>query len=618
MSAPGTDNSPSAAPDSKPNRKDLKSLERVRGIIVSFQKFINAKTIYAENNPTVTKFAEACYQSFRTYFEKEKELLLTIEQYRIRWNDEIVYENCDKAESLAFLLYKDGVGELIFQSSVKPGELNRLADIIKNELYSPSSHLDMVGKLWQAEFGSIYYRVFDEFTDGTEGDGSGSGTESRDKPLQADDHRDLPPGGEATREAAGKRLVPLGIYLNDLIERSYPGATADEREGHFQDVLHSLFTINVEEFNPWHETFNTLNNRDKLLWFLDVMLDFAQTHYTPSTVRDITDIIERLVRYIIDEANISTLIALLRMQKKMARTRAFSTEFERIPQRIEHELTNTPFLLALGRVTNRSRDAVKEVLQYFHCVGASAVPGVCELLATIKDTALHQEACDTLLEIAPDGIMQIIDSLNLDNPYEARDAVYLLYHVPSEGIPPVIRKLLASPDIQVRQDVIDYLAHNGSEDAARLLVSLLDDEAVVIRTKTLAAVESFPNPLVVDKVISMCSPERMEGRQPDELERLFRTFGKLAGERGLPQIKRLAGGKRWVPFGKNKIRQNKMLAITALRYIPGRRSRELLEELAGSHDNLVKSKAQHALKQSGDPGETGDHQSAEKQYETMK
>jgi hypothetical protein len=142
--------------------QDLRALDKVRAIFARMSKYISAKTIYTSNNPNLRKIADAFHQAFRAYFEVEKELVLTISRYQIVWREEAVYENDQKTESIAFLFYKDGVGEIIFQSAVSAAELEQFVDILRSEVYSPSSHLDVVGRLWQANFTNIFYRIFDE------------------------------------------------------------------------------------------------------------------------------------------------------------------------------------------------------------------------------------------------------------------------------------------------------------------------------------------------------------------------------------------------------------------------------------------------------------------------
>ncbi|MBI4720673.1 MAG: hypothetical protein HY770_05550, partial [Chitinivibrionia bacterium] len=226
MSVSTSHNGPATAAGPDPARNNLRNIEKVRAIFSALAKYINAKTIYASNNPTVAHFAEAFREAFRSYFEDEKELLLAVEQYQLKWRDEVVYRNTEKVDSLAFLLYKDGIGEVTIHSSVKQEELDQLADLIKNEIYNPSAHLDIVGRLWQLQFTNIFYRVFDDSADGATGDGKGSGAESREGALHAGDHPEAP--GGADDEPPGARsdgtLEPLYDYLLDIIEHTHPQA----------------------------------------------------------------------------------------------------------------------------------------------------------------------------------------------------------------------------------------------------------------------------------------------------------------------------------------------------------------------------------------------------------
>jgi hypothetical protein len=125
----------------------------------------------------------------------------------------------------------------------------------------------------------------------------------------------------------------------------------------------------------------------------------------------------------------------------------------------------------------------------------------------------------------------------------------------------------------------------------------LEDKDASIRIKTLAAVENCRNEMIIDKVTALCFSEDISTKGTDELERMFRTVGKLAGGKVLDSIKQMIKKKIWFPFGKTQGKQNKLLAISALRHIPGTESLRLLEDLANDSDSLVRTKAQYMLRQ---------------------
>jgi hypothetical protein len=576
-------------------RSDSGAVERVRGILASLTKYIHAKTIYTPNNPNIANFASAFNDTLQDFFRNDSELVLSVEQYRILWNDEVVYTNPEKKDSIAFLLYKDGVGEITIHSTVTPSELDRFVDLLKTEIYTPSSAVDVVGRLWESELVGITYRVYDETAgEGTAGGGQGAGTESREKPLQAGDHPQLSEG-DAT-SADSRAAASLAGYVTNLAERDLPNASAQQKEERLQSILESLFTSSTDDQTSLEAEHAGINDGNKLLRLLTTMLEFAQMRADPVVVRDVGDIIDRLVRYVVDEAHVPTLVELLEIQRTYCREKPFAPEFESLPARIEHEITNEAFLLSLGKTGGRNPERVQQVLKYFRLIGKNSVPGLCELLAALKEPSLHTEVCDTLIALAADEVPRVVNDLNLDNPHEAKDAVYLLQRSGSKELHPAALKLLASPDPRTRELVVEYLVQVGNDQAATAICGLLADDDPAVRIKTLAAIESFRHPMVVDKVTALCFGDDNDAKGTDELERLFRVVGKLAGKAALGPIRQMTGKGSWLPFAKGRGKHNKLLAVTALRYIPGTEALELLHRLAEDGDSLVRTKAAYALK----------------------
>ncbi|MBP2681458.1 MAG: uncharacterized protein H6Q78_1321, partial [Candidatus Krumholzibacteriota bacterium] len=238
----------------------------------------------------------------------------------------------------------------------------------------------------------------------------------------------------------------------------------------------------------------------------------------------------------------------------------------------------------------------QEVLQYFRIIGENAIPGLCELLTTLKDPSLHKCACDILIEIADKDVPRIVNDFNLDNPFEAKDAVYLLTRSTTKEIHPVAGKLVGSADPRVRELVVEYLAAVDNDEAATLLCGLLEDADPGVRIKTFAAVEESRHPMIVDRVLEACFAEDNASRSVDELERMFRAAGRLGGARTVDSTRHMIGKSPWFRIGKGRSRQNKLLAITALRHSECPEAMKLLGELAQDGESLVRTKAAYALK----------------------
>jgi hypothetical protein len=529
---------------------DLRNLDKVRGIFASLAKFVNAQAIYQPNNPGYIKTAQAFEQSFRSYFETDNELVLSIEQYRMLWREQVVYDIGCNTESIAFLLYKDGIGEISIQSSVARNELEQFVGILKGALYNPSAQFDTATALWQAEFPGIFYRVLDEQTDSGAGDGDGSGTANREQPLRANDHPDLAAGdpGGSSRQRSDRALDALGTYFNSLVDREHPGLDGAARESRIQQTFAAHLELQPDELGPWTAAPRSGSDGDELIAFLRVMLEFTRTRCTPPVTRDINDTIERLVHSIRDEGHVPTLTATLELVGALDAP-SLDAGFVAIPDRVEAELTDSVYLLSLARGL-RTGNSAQDLLRYLSLAGENAVPGLCELLARSSDEAVHEKGCDILHSVAGDGLLAIVDKLDIENPLLATDAVRLLARSAPPMMPPVVQRILASREPAVRRCAIDYLVHAATDEAARLLCGLFKDEQQGVRIRAFMSLERFQHPLIVDELTALCFADQTILKTSDELESLFRALGKVAGVAVLPRLRQAVEKKHLLPSGK--------------------------------------------------------------------
>lgn len=583
-----------------PVRTDLRSLDKVRGIFASLAKFVGAQAIYQSNNPNLVKFARAFEESFRSYFEDEAELLLTVSQYQLVWREQVVYDIGPNTESIAFLLYKDGVGELCVLRSVERAELDELTRILKTALYHPSTQFDIATALWEAEFSSITYRVLDEQSDAAEGDGDGAGSSQREQPLRANDHQDLPSSEMQQRisRESDAELEPLGDYYNALAAHAGAPGTMEHEQALQGLVLHALH-IDEHELARWSAP-RTPADGDELLDFLRVMLDFTRMACPPPVIRDVTDTIERLIHYIRDEGHVATLTATLGIEKAL-RAATLQAPFSPLPSRIRAELTDSEYLVALARGA-REANSPFDLLRYFALAGAAAAPAVWELLARHTDDAIHEHGCTLLLSIDGLDVESAAALVDVENPRLARDVVRLLGGSPIPAVTPVMHRMAAAADPQARRCVVELLVKIPGDESARLLMRLLRDENAAVRQRAWSAAASASNALLAADVEAQCFAESAVARPADELELMFRALGRLCGFSVLPRLRAMVEKKQLFTMQKQRIRREKLLAITALRYVPGADAQHILDTLSADSDTLVRTKAVHAIKQRSQPG----------------
>jgi hypothetical protein len=575
---------------------DQGHLGEVRAVLKSLAKFIHGKKIYAKNNPNLIKFAKEFDAALQTFFQHEEELVLAIEKHQIKWLDEVVYDHEKREESIAFLLYKDGVGELSMQRSVTFNELERFVDLVKNEIHNFSPDEDIVTKLWKADFDHISYRVLDEYLVGQFGEGRPA--EGEQSPLENEDHPDLPSFKDKGRIIVGAkdgRLESLSSYLNNIVCQSVPDGSVEQREECLEAIAESLFLVNSEELRLCHEEMAREQDHDDLVEFLKVIIDFTLLADNPSVVRDTTNVLECIVDYLITEANperlgevLHTIREFVAGQQTTESARAFFWE-------VEDRLTDSQFLRSLGKAIGENALSPEAVFGYYVTVGKTAIPVICKLLEDLEGARLHKMACDVLVAIAGDDIAEAMNMLRIDVPHVAQDVVYLIEK--SEANPPreLVPELIYYPNTRVREVIIAYLARSNTQESATLLAKLIDDTDRQIRMKVLAAVERVHCPTIAGRLLDIAFDKQLAKRAFEEQELIFKAVGRHAGEQALPRLVDMATKKPRMMFRKQNIKQRKLLAICALQNIRTVVAADTLEVLSRDKNDLVKSRARRAL-----------------------
>ena len=209
--------------------EELAHLERVIDILKSLVRLIHGRKLYAENNPRLQEFEEGLSEDLARYFKLEDELVLVVEQYAIRWRDEVVYENEKREESIAFLLHKDGIGEISIGAGALGDELNHLVQILTDEFHRAAPDEDVVTRFWNADFEHISYRVLDDYL---AGDYTELAALADPEEVPTEDHEELMPSlADRGREIISPRESAESIdeYLRRQIMRTCDSEDETER-----------------------------------------------------------------------------------------------------------------------------------------------------------------------------------------------------------------------------------------------------------------------------------------------------------------------------------------------------------------------------------------------------
>ena len=142
----------------------LQLVAPVEELLKSMVKGLRTFQMYLPNNPMYQRGEAAVKAAFLPVWELTEELVLVVRETDFVWEDQIVYHQPNKAESLAWSLFKDGMRVLTLRRGVEEGEMIRFLERVQGaRTLSTDAGDDLYTLLWAESFEHIRYH-FAEIT----------------------------------------------------------------------------------------------------------------------------------------------------------------------------------------------------------------------------------------------------------------------------------------------------------------------------------------------------------------------------------------------------------------------------------------------------------------------
>jgi hypothetical protein len=564
-------------------------------VIKALTKLVAGRKIYAANNPRLEQFRHELGVTMRRYFEFEDELVLDIDQFTIRWSAQVIYENPRREESLAFLLFKDGVGEITFQPKAVGEEIERLVEMFADELHSLGGDEDIVTRLWNADFKHIRYRVLDDYL--AEEFGAGATDASNEaRSDETSDHAELLPDLPSFAEKGrvyidqAETLESIDTYLREVSSQHHHPTNDDDREAAYQRTLRACFNVTGEETALYRKEIDAERTEDGVAAFAEAIIVFMLL-VDASAVRDVTAVVERLVEFALHEKSAATLERTVRLVREF---RAREDLTESVRAFCDKQLVRLANAELVAAFLANPADAEAGVA-YAVAVGAPALDALVKTLHHVEGPVPHKRVCDAILAIAGDNpldVVDVIDRLDVDHPEEAIDAVYLAKALKLKSLTPRLSELVFYPDARVKLEMLGLIAGQDDEDSTQLLLQSLADLDKRVRIRVLEALATRNERRVREKLSEVAFAKDLAERAPDEQEAIFKTLGAVGDTHTVDQLRAMIEKRKLIHLGKGN--DSKLLAIKALERIRDRGALDVLSRLCEDGSEAVRLRAQRA------------------------
>ncbi|MFB0507436.1 MAG: HEAT repeat domain-containing protein [Thermodesulfobacteriota bacterium] len=567
------ENRKSALGDSKGFRPE-DELAWARDLTNHFVKTVSAYQLYPLNDPTTRTLQDQLMDKFRFFLERVECLTWDIAEYGIHYNDEIVYENTEAKNSLAFRFYREGFEQIRFEKGLQEWEVVDFMDVIaKADTLDPLED-DLITLLWERDFQHIRY-VASQY------------------PLE-----ESPIEFVEEVEDFRKALTPVPIpnyQQRELIEEH--GLDQDfhhqRLEGDGLEVSRDQLRVQPEEMKVLKKRIDIETQPEFFFHAIGTLFEAMPLETEPQDFDAFVPFINRVIESLLGRGDFKQASQILK--------RLYILLNSYKPQEWQSDLIKKTIIEAgeperieiIGNILKRNEfPDIKGAFDYFLLLQRNSVPHLCELLGNLTGSKPRRIICDALAKVGKDSVELMAPFLEDKRWYLVRNIVYILGRIGRKEAVPLIGKTLQHEDVRVRREALQALGLIGGSESMQYMIRSLEDRNIRIRGNAALNLGRMGEKALAPLTERMLSKEFYK-KEMQEIKAFFRAVGMIRSNHSIPLLYSILEGRKW--FGRAKADEIRACAIETLVRIGTQEAKEVLEMGAGSREESLREACRRAL-----------------------
>ena len=480
---------------------DIQKVNEVKDLIVSFVKMKRAQRIYLPNNEILQKLHIELVHKFKKFFISEEKLSLMVTPTDLFYEKQLVYSNPDRAESLAFQLYSNGINNLVFYRGVEDRELFDLISILNIDMLDEDSlEDDIVTLMWSREFNFIEYSIRDDYY----------------LPAQQ--------GNDIFEFINKKEISEQGNERSDL--------EFDPEEFEPPPVIpHNEVALTDEEIENIRAEIEYEDENALQIGMLDVLLELLFQERDQEEQARLSMIIEKFLMALFYEGNLRILNALLmRFNEHINGVFSSSDIIRALYEKIISLLSNGENISELINMLNSTyHQGLNDVLLFLSNLRKDIVPLLLNKLVDLKHIAYRRVFCEAIAQNGYDYVDMIGSRLNSSSEPIIKDIIYILGKVKNPKALDYLYKAMKFPSRELRLEAVSSIGRYREENSEKYLVEALLDPDLDVRTAALRNIVAHGSYQTVNSLINFIGTEGFMNKSQQEKKRFFMALAKLAG-----------------------------------------------------------------------------------------
>jgi HEAT repeat protein len=555
-------------------QSELLPASQVAELINGLVKALRAFHMYLPNNPIYQRATDNVSAAFAPIWAVLDELVLTVAETDFVWEEQVVYHQLNKNESLAWGLFKDGMRSLTIKRGAEQEELPRFLETINRARYLPADASDdLLTLLWEQEFQFIQYQFVEFFGEG----GGAMPEQTGNYPTGGDDS-----AARQRREQVAEEAPPRPKGVVDL-----------------EDFDSTLYFLDESEIHQVAQEVESEYRRDVRSSALNILFDLFELEGEPQIRSEVLDILDHLFPNLLNARDFRTAAAVLRESKLLASRGKALTPAERdrldaFVGKLSEPAIVSQLLQSLDEAPALAGEA--EVAEVLRELRASALEPVLSAIPALASSGLKtvlEGVADRLAASHSDEVLRILRSP--ESPALA-SVVALCGRLGLHQVVPGLGSTMTHPDPVVRLASVQALAQLATPAALALVDKAIDDDDRAVRLAAVRVVGSRGYKGALKRVEGVVLGKSVKEMDLTEKMAFFEAYGTIAGAGGVKAL-----GGMLLPRGLLKLKESsetRACAAIALGKARTAEAREILAKVSDDKDLVVRNAVSRALRES--------------------
>lgn len=527
-------------------------------VVDSLIKTLKNIMIYPEDNPIPAEQKRRFFEKFSEFLDDYGELSLEVRYAQLHYKGHMIYQDYNEKEGLAHSMHQAGISAITFKEGLILNELSDLLNVLRDGFALNSLEDDLVTLLWEYDFDHISYKVIDEFLE-----------EEPDIPLL--DHR----------VSDFKKLDDASsVYYSEV---NLPGEKRGEEQEAEQIKVQKSFQnakVFVEEDVL---KIDQLLKKDESYQGMEEVLSVVEEVFSADQelpeFNDAVKVVEKSLDRLLESGEFKSSFRIVQLMHELAEgyKEKFPKRSARLAETVNRAGDSERIKLITSVLNKEENPSLKWAKAYLSSLHWNSIFNILNMLGELNTYPARKLVCDVLAGFGTEHFDMVARGISDHRWYVVRNVVAILGRIGDPRAIPHLKETIKCDELQVRRETIRALELIGGPDAARVLLSAVDDPSPRLRAKTFSLLGKLGEKIATEPLLQITKSRGFKEKSEEEKKAVLFSLAAIGKDEVVETLKKTAKKRSW--FGREKDQETKIATIKALGSINTMLAQRALEEL---------------------------------------